>query len=40
MNNKKDSIMPIDLSNKKTGNPLVFVVLSIFALFLLGYRKN
>ena len=40
MSNKNDSIMPIDLSNKKTGNPLVFVVLSIFALFLLGYRKN
>ncbi len=40
MSNKNDSVMPIDLSTKKTGNPLVFVVLSIFALFSLGYRKN
>ncbi len=40
MSNKNDSIIPIGLSNQKTGNPLVFVVLSIFALFLLGYRKN
>ncbi len=40
MSNKNDSTIPIDLSNKKTGNPLVFVVLSIFALFLLGHRKN
>ena len=40
MSNKNDSIIPIDLSSKKTGNPLVFVVLSIFALFLSGYRKN
>lgn len=36
INSKK----PIDLSNKKTGNPLIFVVLSIFALFSLSYRKN
>ena len=40
MSNTNDDLKPIDLSSKKTGNPLVFVVLSIFALFLLDYRKN
>lgn len=39
-NKTNDSLKPINLSDKKTGNPLVFVVLSIFALFSLVYRKN
>lgn len=39
-NNTNDSLKTINLSDKKTGNPLVFVVLSIFALFSLVYRRN
>ena len=31
---------PIDISSKNTGNPLILVILSIFALFSLKYRKN
>ena len=30
---------PVKMSNQKSGNPLVFVVLSIFALFLFPFRK-
>ena len=30
---------PVNISNQKSGNPLVFVVLSIFALFLFPFRK-
>ena len=35
----KKSKKPIDISNNKTGNPLAFAVLSIFAIFLLPVRK-
>ncbi len=31
---------PIDISSKKTGNPLIWVFLSVFALFAVKYRKN
>ena len=40
MSKTNDDLKPIDLSSKKTGNPLLFVVLSIIALFSLDYRKN
>ena len=36
---KDKSKQPIKIHNKKTGNPLVFVVLSIFALFLFPFKK-
>ena len=35
-----DSKNPIDLSNKKTGNPFIGLILSIFALFMFPFRKN
>ena len=37
---KNLSKKPVVFSNKKTGNPLIIVVLSIFALFTIPFRKN
>ena len=37
---KSNSKKPIDLSNKKTGNPFIGVLLSIFALVLFPFKKN
>ena len=37
---EKNSKRPIDISSKKSGNPLAIALLSIFALFSLAFRKN
>lgn len=34
---KKD---PIDFASKKTGNPIVFAIISIFALFSIGFKRH
>ena len=39
-NPKKNSKKSIDISNKKTGNPFALIVLSLFALSSLYYRKD
>ena len=31
---------PIDISSKKTGNPFIWLIISIFALFTFQFRKN
>ena len=38
--NKYNSKNPIDFHSKKTGNPVIAIILSIFALFLFPNRKN